>query len=122
MDKISTDNTAQILARILSNIENYLDDVGNPKLSQECKDLRLHLNRYPLSAMIVYRLRKISKLHKLSLSDDIPYLKREINELIHLLTNLVSWQCKTCGKIIETEHENQLTLWIKAHEITNNHK
>jgi hypothetical protein len=72
--------------------------------------------------MIAYRLRKISKLHKSSLSDNSIHLKREINELIHILTHLISWHCKVCDKTIETEHENQLALWVMAHEISNDHK
>ena len=72
--------------------------------------------------MIAYRLRKISQLSKSTLSANSEYLRGEIDELIRIITNLVSWQCKMCGKTIEAEHKNQLALWIKAHEINNNCK
>ncbi len=116
------DNTAQILVKILTDIKNYLHDIDNPKLFQECKNLVSHLNKYSISAMIAYRLRRISKLDKSLLSGNNSYLKREIDELIHLLTNLVSWHCKVCDKTIETEHENQLVLWVMAHKISSDHK
>lgn len=113
---------AQILVRILTDIKNYLDDISNPKLSQECENLEYHLTKYSMSAMIVYRLRKISRLDKSLLSRNNLHLKREIDKLIDLLTHLVSWHCKVCDKTIETEHENQLTLWVMAHEISSDHK
>ncbi|NQV40397.1 MAG: hypothetical protein HQ505_07695 [Nitrosopumilus sp.] len=116
------DNTTQILVRILTDIKKYLDNISNPKLFHECKNLNAHLNKYSISAMTTYRLRKISKLNKSMLSSNNSYLKKEIDKLIHLLTNLVSWYCKVCDKTIETEHENQLTLWVMAHEISGDHK
>ncbi len=116
------DDTAQILTRILTNIKKYLDNINNPKLFQECENLKHHLNKYFISAMTAYRLRKISKLDKSLLSSNKSYLKKEIEELIDLLTHLVSWHCKVCNKTIETEHENQLTLWVMAHEISSDHK
>jgi len=116
------DDTAQILVRILANIKKYLDNISNPKLFQECENLKLHLNKYFISAMTAYRLRKISKLDKSLLSNNKFYLKNEIDELICLLTHLVFWHCKICDKTIEAEHENQLTLWIMAHEISSDHK
>ena len=116
------DDTAQILVRILTTIKNHLDDISNSKLFQECENLKTHLNKYFISAMTAYRLRKISKLDKSLVFSNKSYLKKEIDELIHLLTHLVSWHCKVCDKTIETEHENQLTLWVMAHEISNEHK
>ena len=110
------------LAGILTNIKNYLDDCDRSKLSQECKDLRACIGKNSISAIIAYRLRKISQLPISPLPDNVEYLKREIDELIKILTNLVSWQCKICGKTIEAEHKNQLTLWINAHKISNNCK
>lgn len=116
------DNSARILVRILTNIKNNLHNIDNAKLFQECRKIGSHLNKYSISAMIAYRLRKISKLDKSMMSENNSYLKREINELIHILNNLVSWHCKVCDKTIETEHENQLALWIMAHEISSDHK
>ena len=116
------DDTAQILSRILTNIKKYLDNISNPKLFQECENLKRHLNKYFISAMTAYRLRKISKLDKSLLSNNKFYLKNEIDELIYLLTHLVFCHCKICDKTIEAEHENQLTLWIMAHEISSDHK
>ncbi len=113
---------AQILVKILNDIKNYLDDVNNPKLVQECKSLEHHLSNYSISAMTAYRLRKICKLDKSSLSSNKSYLKKEIDELIYLLTHLVSWHCKVCDKTIETENEHQLPLLVTAHEISNEHK
>ncbi len=115
-------DTAQILVRILTKIKNYLDDISDPKLFQECENLEYHLNKYVISAMIAYRLRKISKLDKSLLSSNKSYLKKEIEKLIRILTDLVCWHCKACNKTIETEHENQLTLWIMAHETSSEHK
>ena len=110
------------LAKILTKIKNYLDDSDSSKIFQECKKLKICINKYSISAMIVHRLRKISQLTKSTLSKNIKYLRSEIDELIIVLTNLVSWQCKTCKKIIEAEHKDQLTLWINAHEISDNCK
>lgn len=110
------------LAKILTNIKNNLDDFDSSKLFQECKNLDAHIGKYSTSAMIVYRLRKISQLTKSTLSTNTKYLRIEIDELIQILINLVSWKCTTCGKMIEAEHENQLRLWITAHEISTNCK
>lgn len=116
------EKTSRILAKILANIKNHLNDLDSSKLFQECKNLESCIDKYPTSAMIVYRLRKILQLSKSTLSDNIEYLRREIDELIQILTNFVSWQCKICKKTIEAEHKDQLTLWISAHEISNNCK
>ena len=110
---------AHILVKILKNIKNYLDDLNNPKLGEECKSLDYHLKKYSISAMTAYRLRNICKLDKASTKS---FLKEEIDELIELLTNLVSWKCKVCNKTIETEHQNQLALLVTAHELSNEHK
>jgi len=115
-------NGMQDLVKILTNIKNYLDDFDSSKLSQECKNLEVCMDKYSISAMIVYRLRKISQSTKYALFDNITYLRREIDELIQILTNFVSWQCKMCKKIIAAEHKDQLTLWITAHEISDNCK
>jgi hypothetical protein len=114
------DKTSIVLAKILTNIKNYLDEVDRSKLFQECKNLSVCISKYSINAMIVYRIRKISHLPNL-LPDNIEYLKREIDELIRILINLISWECKICGKTIEAEQKNQLTLWIKAHKTINNH-
>ena len=111
-----------VFAEILTNIKSHLDDFDHSKLFHECNNLETCIGKYSTSTMIVYRLRKISQLIKSTLSDNITYLRNEIDELIQILTNLVSWQCKICGKTVEAEHENQLILWITAHEITNNCK
>lgn len=115
-------NSIQDLAGILTNIKNYLGDSNSSRLFQECKDLGSCIGKYSISAMIAYRLRKIAQLHKTLFPDNKEYLKREIDELIRILTNLVSWQCKICGKTIEAEHKNQLALWVTAHEISNSCK
>lgn len=115
-------DTAQILVRILTNIKNHLDNTNNQKLSQECANLKYHLDKYSISAMIGYRLRKISRLDKSLVLGNKSYLKKEIGKLIDILTNLVSWHCKVCNKTIESEHKNQLALWVSAHEISSDHK
>ena len=112
----------QALTEILTNIKNYLDNFDSSKLFQECKKLKICINKYSISAMIVHRLQKISQLTKSTLSDNIEYAKGEIEELLRILTNFVSWHCKACDKTIDAEHKNQLTLWIKAHEMNNDHK
>ena len=116
------EKTSIVLTEILTNIKNSLDDFDSSKLSQECKNLEVCIDKYSISAMIVYRLRKISQLTKSTLSKNIKYLRNEIDELIIVFTNLVSWQCKICKKIIEAEHKDQLILWINAHEISDNCK
>ena len=50
------------------------------------------------------------------LSDNREYVKREIEELLGILTNFVSWHCKACDKTIDAENKNQLVLWVTAHE------
>ena len=110
------------LTKILTNIKNYLDNFNTSKLFQECKKLKICISKCFISAMIMHRLQKISQLTKSTLSGNIEYVKREIEELLTILTNFVSWHCKTCGKTIDAEHNNQLALWIKAHEITDNHR
>ena len=56
------------------------------------------------------------------LSDNMEYVKGEIEELLRILTNFVSWHCKACDKKIDAEHKNQLALWVKVHEISHDHK
>jgi hypothetical protein len=114
------EKTSIILAKILTNIKNHLDEVDSSQLFHECKNLSVSIGKYSIDAMIVYRLRKISNLPKL-LPENIEYLKREIDELIRILINLASWECKICGKTIEAEQKNQLALWMKAHKTINNH-
>jgi len=115
-------NSVWDLVAILTNIKNYLGDSNSSTLFQECKDLESCIGKNSISAMIVYRLRKISQLPASLLPGNVDYVKREIDELIKILANLVSWKCKICGKTIEAEHENQLTLWVAAHEINNDCK
>ena len=110
------------LVKVLTDIKDHLNDFDNSKLFQECKYLGRNIGKYFMSATIVYRLRKLSQLSELSLPKNVEYLKMEINDLISILTNLVFWQCKTCNKTIQAEHEEKLELWIKAHKMSNNHK
>jgi len=115
-------DTVQTIVKALTNIRDYLDDTSNSKLFHECDNLKSHITKSVLSAMTAYRLQKIAKLDRSLSHSNKSHLKNEINELIHILTHLVSWHCKVCNKIIETEHKNKLTLWIMAHEISVNHK
>ena len=112
----------QDLTKILTKIKNYLDDFDSSKIFQECKKLKICISKCFISAMVVHRLQKISQLTKSTLSDNIEYVKGEIEELLRILTNFVSWYCKVCDKTIDAEHKNQLTLWVKAHEISHDHK
>ena len=112
----------QDLTKILTKIKNYLDDFDSSKLFQECKKLKICISKCFISAMIVHRLQKISQLTKSTLSDNVKYIKEEVEELLRILTNFVSWHCNACDKTIDAEHKNQLGLWIKAHEISYDHK
>ena len=112
----------QDLVKILTNIKNCLDDFDNLKLFQECKELEYCIRKYSISAMIIHRLQKISQLTKSELSGNIEYVKREIEELLRILINFVSWHCKACDKTIDAEHKKQLALWITVHKISNEHK
>ena len=109
------------LTKILTKLKNYLDDFDSSKIFQECKKLKICISKCFISAMIVHRLQKISQLTKSTLSDNIEYIKGEIEELLKILTNFVSWYCNACDKTIDAEHENKLTLWVKAHEISDDH-
>jgi glutaredoxin-related protein len=111
----------QDLTKILTNIKNHLDNFDSSKIFQECKKLRICISKCYISAMIVHRLQKISQLTKSTLSDNIEYVKREIEELLRILTNFVSWHCKACDETIDAEHKNKLTLWVKVHEISDDH-
>ena len=113
---------AKTLAKILSNIKNYLDDADKSKLLQECEYLGSYVEKYLISAMTAYRLRKISQLSESSSTAHIGNLKTEITELIGILTNLVSWRCGMCGKTVDAENDNQLELWINAHKIISVHR
>ena len=115
-------DTTQDLTKILTKIKNYLDDSDSSKIFQECKKLKICISKCFISAMIIHRLQKISQLTKSRLSNNIEYFRREIEELLAILTNFVAWHCKACGKTIDAEHKNQLTLWVTAHEITDNHR
>ena len=112
----------QDLTKILTKIKNYLNDFDSSKIFQECKKLKICISKCFISAMIVHRLQKISQLTKSTISDNVKYIKGEIEELLTILTNFVSWHCKACEKTIDAEHENQLALWVKAHEISQDHK
>ena len=112
----------QDLTKILTKIKNYLDDFDSSKIFQECKNLKICISKCFISAMIIHRLQKISQLTKSTLFGNTEYVKREIEELLTILTNFVSWHCKACDKTVDAEHKNQLGLWIKAHEISHDHK
>jgi hypothetical protein len=113
---------AQNIAKILTNIKNHLDDIDRSKLLRECERLGSYVGKCFMSAMTVYRLRKISGLSKLSLSGSANDLKTEITELIEILTNIVSWRCGICGKNVDAENESHLELWIHAHKMISDHK
>ena len=113
---------AKTIAKILTNIKNCLDDADRSKLLQECKYLRSYVGKCFISAMIVYRLRKISQLSESSLTANVRNLKTEITELIGILTNLVSWRCGMCGKTVNAENDDQLKLWINAHKMISVHR
>ena len=112
----------QDLTKILTKIKNYLDNFDSSKIFQECKKLKICISKCFINAMIVHRLQKISQLTKSTLSDNIEYVKGEIEELLRILSNFVFWYCKACGKTIDAEHKNQLVLWVKAHEIGYDHE
>ena len=113
---------AKTLAKILTNIKNHLDDADRSKLLQECEHLRSYVGKCLISAMIAYRLRKISRLSESSLIANAGNLKTEITELIGILTNLVSWRCGMCGKTVDAENDDQLELWINAHKMISVHR
>ena len=113
---------AKTLAKILTNIKNHLDDTDRSKLLQECKHLGSYVRKCFISAMILYRLRKISRLSESSLTTNTGNLKTEITELIEILTHLVSWRCGMCGKTVDAENDNQLKLWINAHKMISVHR
>ena len=75
-----------------------------------------------MSAMTVYRLRKISRLSEMPLTENVKNLKMEITDLIETLTSLVSWRCGTCGKNVDAENKSQLELWIHAHKMISDHR
>jgi hypothetical protein len=113
---------AKTLAKILTNVKNYLDNTDRSKLRQECEYLGSCIGKYFISATTAYRLQKISKLSESSLNENVDHMKMEIGELIGILTNLVSWRCGICDKTVDAEHESQLKLWVEAHEMGNDHK
>ena len=116
------DYDVKILAKILTNIQNHLNNLDNSKLFQECQHLGSCVEKCFISAMIMYRLRKISRLSELSPVDNIQHLKIEISELIEILTNLISWRCGICKKTVNAENPAQLELWVNAHKMINNHR
>lgn len=108
----------QIIVKILRDINDSLNDSNYTKLSENLKSLGHHLDKYSIGAMVGFRLRKICNLDKSSIPTNDPRLKKEIDELIKILSHLVSWKCKICNKTIETENMNQLPLLVTAHEMS----
>ena len=113
---------AHTLAKILTNVKNHLDDTDSSNLFQECMYLGSCVEKCFMSAMTVYRLRKISRLSEIPFTDNVKNLKMEITELIETLTRLVSWKCEICGKTVDAENKNQLELWIHAHKMNSDHR
>ena len=108
----------QDIISTLTKIDRTLDGNDHSKFVQECELLRRHVGNCSLSAMIVYRLRKITKLTLPLLLDSKLIIKDEINSLTETLRDLKTWECVKCGQVIETENKEQLDLWINAHIIS----
>ena len=107
----------KLITKILTDIESHLDDSDHFQLFQECMRLEPCIRHCFMSAMTVYRLRKISRLSASSLTENVQNLKIEIRDLIETLTRLVCWKCGMCGKTVDAETESNLELWIHAHRM-----
>ena len=107
----------KIITGILTDIKSHLCDSDSTQLLQECLRLEQCIENCFMSAMTVYRLRKISQLTITSLTENIQNLQIEIRDLIEVLTHLVYWKCEACGKTVDAESENHLELWVNAHKM-----